>query len=210
MEDYDWIVAITGYRPFRRDRWERRGRGVALYIKKWIECEELSLKNSHKQVERPPDQGEPTDETFFLQLWEASCSQSLVLLGDVSHPDICGKSSTASSRQSRKLLQCIEDNFLTQVIDTCTRGDAILDLMVTNASELISDVKIGGSLGCSDHALVEFTVLRDMGQGKKELHRQWKQGQVTWEEYREAARLCRDGFRNAKAQLELNAKGHKE
>jgi len=35
--------------------------------------------------------------------------------------------------------------------------------MLTNASELIGGVKTGGSLGCSDHALVEFTVLRDMG-----------------------------------------------
>jgi len=34
--------------------------------------------------------------------------------------------------------------------------------MVTNASELISDVKTGGSLGYSDHALVEFILLRDM------------------------------------------------
>ncbi|KFR14245.1 hypothetical protein N306_11783, partial [Opisthocomus hoazin] len=39
---------------------------------------------------------------------------------------------------------------------------------------------------------------------KRELHRQWKQGLASWEEYREAARLCRDGVRKAKAQLELN------
>ncbi|PKU48865.1 hypothetical protein llap_836 [Limosa lapponica baueri] len=32
--------------------------------------------------------------------------------------------------------------------------------MVTNASELIRDVKIEGSLGCSNRALVEFTVLK--------------------------------------------------
>ena len=32
------------------------------------------------------------------------------------------------------------------------------------------------------------------------MHRQWKWGQVLWE----AARLCRDGVRKAKAQLELN------
>ncbi|KAK4827405.1 hypothetical protein QYF61_017810 [Mycteria americana] len=44
-------------------------------------------------------------------------------------------------------------------------------------------------------------------EGKKEMHRQWKQGQVTWEEYRDAARLCRDGVRKAKAQLELNLAG---
>jgi len=50
-----------------------------------------------------------------------------------------------SCRQSRRLLECIKDNFLSQVIDSPARGDAILDLMVTNASELISDVKTGCS-----------------------------------------------------------------
>ncbi|KFQ65375.1 hypothetical protein N334_04245, partial [Pelecanus crispus] len=46
--------------------------------------------------------------------------------------------------------------------------------------------------------------LLDKLKGKKEMHRQWKQGQVSWEEYRDAAWLCRDGVRKAKAQLELN------
>jgi len=36
------------------------------------------------------------------------------------------------------------------------------------------------------------------------MHRQWKQGQVSWEEYKEIAQLCRDGVRKAKKQLELN------
>ncbi|KFZ68978.1 hypothetical protein N338_01487, partial [Podiceps cristatus] len=40
--------------------------------------------------------------------------------------------------------------------------------------------------------------------GKKEMHRQWKLGQVSWEEHRDAARLRRDGVRMAKARLELN------
>jgi len=48
--------------------------------------------------------------------------------------------------------------------------------------------------------------LRPAGQtkGKREPHREWKQGQVSWEEYREAARLCRDEVRKAKARLELS------
>ncbi|KAK4826871.1 hypothetical protein QYF61_011990 [Mycteria americana] len=103
----------------------------------------------------------------------------------------------ASCRQSRRLLECIEDDFLTQVIETPTRGDAILDLMVTNASELISDVNIGGSLGCSNHALVEFTVLRDMGQVRS---------LVRTLNFRKAKfqLLKEDGVRKAKVQLELN------
>jgi len=48
---HDWSGAIRGYRLFKRDRQGRRGRDITLYIKKWIECEEQSLKNSHKQVE---------------------------------------------------------------------------------------------------------------------------------------------------------------
>lgn len=46
------------------------------------------------------------------------------------------KSSTLSCRQSRGLLECIEENFLSPVIDSSTRGDAILGLLVTNTSEL--------------------------------------------------------------------------
>jgi len=32
----------------------------------------------------------------------------------------------------------------------------------------------------------------------------WKEGQGTWEEYRNVVRACRDATRNAKAHLELN------
>jgi len=38
--------------------------------------------------------------------------------------------------------------------------------LVTTTSEQIGDVKIGGSLGCSEHTLVGFTVLRSKGQTK--------------------------------------------
>ncbi|GAB0206529.1 hypothetical protein GRJ2_003118500 [Grus japonensis] len=156
-----------------------------------------------------------------------------------------------------------------KVIDSPTSGEVLLDLLLTNTDEPIGEVKISGSLGCSDHALVEFTILRDMGQVKskikilnfkrvnfqsfkqlvdetlwettlrdkgaeqswrlfkdvflraqefsvpmckksgkegrrpawlskdllvkldckKEMHRQWNQGHVSWEEYRDAARI---------------------
>ncbi|PKU48868.1 rna-directed dna polymerase from mobile element jockey-like [Limosa lapponica baueri] len=65
--------------------------------------------------------------------------------------------------------QPMKNTMLEQVIDRPTREDAILDLLVTNTSELISDIKIGGSLGCSDHSLVDFAVLRDMGKMKSEV-----------------------------------------
>lgn len=57
----------------------------------------------------------------------------------------------------------MRDIFWSQGIDSSpTRGDKILDLTGSNVSELVLNIKIGGSLGCS--ALVESAVLRDMGQ----------------------------------------------
>jgi len=142
-ESHDWSVAINDYKLFRRERRGKKGGGIALYIRKSIQCEELSLKNSHEQIKslwvrirdrgnkghlvvgvhyRPLDQWEPTDEAFFLQLWEASHSEALILLGDFSQPDICWKSSMVSCRQSRRSLECTEENFLSQVIDSPTDG----------------------------------------------------------------------------------------
>jgi len=40
---------------------------------------------------------------------------------------------------------------------------------VMNASERFGDVKTGGSLGCSDGSLVEFTVLREEGRAKSKV-----------------------------------------
>ena len=46
-----------------------------------------------------------------------------------------------SCRQSGRLLECIEDNFLGQVTHSPATGDAVLDQMGTNASELIHDIE---------------------------------------------------------------------
>lgn len=36
------------------------------------------------------------------------------------------------------------------------------------------------------------------------MHSQWKQGEVSWEEYRDIACMCREGVRKAEVWLELN------
>ncbi|PKU41811.1 glycerol kinase [Limosa lapponica baueri] len=112
---------------------------------------------------RPPNQGEPIDKAFLLQLQEASHSQALILLGDFNHPDICWKSSMVS---------------------------------------LIPRCKKSGKEGKRPTWLSQDLTVKL--KGKKEMHKQWKLGQVSWEKYRDAARLCRDGVKKAKAQLELN------
>ncbi|GAB0208502.1 hypothetical protein GRJ2_003315900 [Grus japonensis] len=109
---------------------------------------------------RPPDQGDRADEALYRQIGAASHSQALVLMGDFNHPDICWRGNTAEHKQSRKFLECVDDNFLLRVIEEPTRRGAMLDLVLTNKDGLVGDVKLKGSLGCSDHEMVELKILR--------------------------------------------------
>jgi len=66
---------------------------------------------------------------------------------DLDHPDICWKENTARHAQSRRFLEGIDDNFLTQMVEEPMRRSVLLDLVLTNKEGLGEAVKIGGSLG---------------------------------------------------------------
>ncbi|RMC21521.1 hypothetical protein DUI87_02387 [Hirundo rustica rustica] len=55
---------------------------------------------------------EEVNNLFYKQLENVSGSSALVLVGDFNLPDICWELDTAEKRQSRKFLECKEDNFL--------------------------------------------------------------------------------------------------
>ena len=107
----------------------------------------------------------------MIQLQEASRLHALLLMGDFNHPDTCWKSYTAGCKQSRRFLECIEDKFQREEKERekPNRGETFLDLVLASAEELIKEVKNGGSLGCTDHAPVEFVISRDMGLAKSKV-----------------------------------------
>ncbi|RMC19589.1 hypothetical protein DUI87_03148 [Hirundo rustica rustica] len=188
---HDWNVVMDGYVPFRKDRSVRQGGGVALYVREQLECIKFS-PGADESVEslwvrikgqadmgdtvvgvyyRPPDQEEEVDKAFYGQLEIASWSQAPVLLGVLNHPDICWKNNTVWHTQSRKFLQIIAESFLRQVVEKPMRRGVLLDLVLTNQEGLVEDVKVGGSLGCSDHemakAYLESSLARDIKDNKK-------------------------------------------
>jgi len=86
-ESHDWNTLTEDYRLFRREGQGKRGGRVGLYVRNWIDCEDLYLRNSHDQLEnlwvkikdrsskghlgagvccRPPDQEEAVDEAFLI------------------------------------------------------------------------------------------------------------------------------------------------
>ncbi|PKU41091.1 glycerol kinase [Limosa lapponica baueri] len=65
----------------------------------------------------------------------------------------------AGHKPSRKFLACINDNFLLQVLKESKRH-AMLNLVLINSKGLVRNVKLKGNLGCADHEMVEFKILR--------------------------------------------------
>ncbi|KAM9653655.1 uncharacterized protein ACIBXB_010484 [Morphnus guianensis] len=179
---YDWSVGVEGHRVFRKDRQGRGGGAGALYVKDQLECMELCLGLDEEPTEslwvrikgraragdiivgvcyRSPDQEDGSDEALYRQIGAASPSQALVILrGDFNHPGICWRDNTAGYKQSRRFLESIDDNFLLQVMEDPRRRGAMLDLILTSKEGLVGNVKLKGSLGYSDHEMVEFKILR--------------------------------------------------
>ncbi|GAB0183898.1 hypothetical protein GRJ2_000855100 [Grus japonensis] len=82
--------------------------------------------------------------------------------GDFNLPDACWKYNTAERKQSRRFLECVEDNVLTQLGSEPTRDDAPLDLLFANRGALVGDVMVGGHLGHGDHEMIEFSILGEV------------------------------------------------
>ncbi|GAB0210105.1 hypothetical protein GRJ2_003476300 [Grus japonensis] len=182
-DSHDWSAAMDGYKLFRRDRQGRRGGGVALYVRECFDCIELDdcdkveclwvrMRGKANKADillgvcyRPPNQDEEADEAFYKRLAEVSQSLALVLVGDFNLLDVCWKYNIAERKQSRRFLECAEDNFLTQLVSEPTRGGASLDLLFTNREGLVGDVVVRGCLGLSDHEMTEFSILGEVRRG---------------------------------------------
>lgn len=179
-DSYDWSAAMDSYKLFRREGQGRRGGGVALYVRESLDSLELEVSNSKVEClwikirgkankadilvgvcYRPPNQDDEDDEFFYKQLADVSKSPALVLAGDFNLLDVCWELHMAEKRQSRRFLECIEDNFLLQLVNEPTRDGALLDLLFTNREGLVGDVVVGGHLGHSDQEIIEFSILRD-------------------------------------------------
>ncbi|GAB0204061.1 hypothetical protein GRJ2_002871700 [Grus japonensis] len=77
-----------------------------------------------------------------------------------TYPNICWRDNTTGHKQSRRFLECKDDKFRTPVIEETTRRGGLLYLILKPKEGLMGDVKVKGSLGCSDHEMVEFRTLR--------------------------------------------------
>ena len=54
-------------------------------------------------------------------------------------------------------------------MDRTTKGEVLLEMILTNVEEVVKDTNMEGSLGCNNHTLTEFVSSRNMVQAKSEV-----------------------------------------
>lgn len=116
---------------------ERLGIGVFLYVKEYFVCIELEDRDNKVEClcmsikekagragillgvcSRPPNQDEAVDELCYKWLADVSALPALVLVGDFNLPDIYWKLNTAERMQTGRFLECVQKNFLSQLVRT--------------------------------------------------------------------------------------------
>ena len=61
----------------------------------------------------------------------------------------------SSDKKGRTILDCVESNNLTQLVDFPTHtGGNLLDVTITDKPALVHNIYNGGNIGNSDHAII--------------------------------------------------------
>lgn len=81
-------------------------------------------------------------------------------MGNLNHPETCWRDNTAGHKQFRRFLEGVDANFLLQAVEKPMRRGALLSLVLANNAGHVGNMQISGSLGCSDHEMLEFKICR--------------------------------------------------
>ena len=178
--DYLAEYALPGYDIFCCERTNRSGGGVMFYIKSNLNPRMIPTPNianiniTFTQIEskrkkimlgliyRPPAQSNATDEKLYDIIADICSVNNCVIMGDFNLPVTrWGEPITAHAGQ--KLYQCLIESSLHQHVKEPTRGNNILDIILTTDENLVKDVEIGPEFSTSDHGRVLFTINFDKG-----------------------------------------------
>ncbi|KAK6026212.1 hypothetical protein OSTOST_07868, partial [Ostertagia ostertagi] len=98
------------------------------------------------------------EEKKRLATITSSDESSCLLMGDFNFSDIEWSSNPcAKTALSRSFLNMLLTHNYVQYVDFCTRKKNVLDLVLCNNKDAISDIAIGAPLGSSDHATITFS-----------------------------------------------------
>jgi len=172
----DAELGLNGYAMFRKDRIGRRGGGVILYIKEEIQAYELKLDKEADCEEavwcnivtgkstltvglvyRSPNISKEDNEKIHTAIKEVS-KRDCIIMGDFNHGHIQWKTLQSTGHEDHNFLLLTQDSFLSQHVLEPTRGENVLDIVLSSQQEFVDNVRTREPLGCSDHNQVLFTI----------------------------------------------------
>ena len=166
----DKEIEIDGYSILRRDRLVSRGGGLLLYIKDNIRHEQLS---THSDIEsiwcklysgktemrlglyyRPPNSDGSYLEKMCCEI-KSLCKNHTLVMGDFNMPGINWETFSSPPEFTSFRDLCL-DHYFFQHVKEPTRHSNILDLVLSNDENLISNIETQAPLSNSDHQTIMF------------------------------------------------------
>ena len=169
------VLRVDGYeivnRQDRNDTERGRGGGIIIYAKKDIDimmedtntnfnqCATVKIKSRGEDVRlhviyRSPNSARSNDED--LCEWVRGMRGQNVLIGDFNFPDIDWSMGTAGAKW-RDFHEVTMEKFMEQLINEAThRSGNILDLILCDQENMVTEVVTDGRIGKSDHDIVSF------------------------------------------------------
>ena len=173
-KDFIGEYQIPGYKLFKKDRLNKKGGVVMLYIRNHlnptdcrIETEfeviganinSLGKKMSVLITYRPPHQSQELDEELYRQLGQQVNNKLSIVMGDFNAAVNWDTMNSTSYTEGSRLLEFVNNEFLHQWVHKPTRGENILDIVLTTEDDLISNLTVGENIGKSDHQIVRFQI----------------------------------------------------
>ena len=174
---HDSHIAPPGYTVFRKDR-NRHGGGVLLLIRDSLnaslrpdldgQCEVLwvSIPTKFSSILLGVFYRCPLAPPSVLEALRSTvCSavthnQPVILCGDFNLPHIDWSITSPLIRSPAATMLCdiVSDCFLAQLVSANTRQDSILDLVLTNIPDRISQVTVCDNIPGTDHDAVKFVI----------------------------------------------------
>ena len=169
---------VVGYDMFNFQRKSRMGGGILLYVRKGIKCNKIDSIKDNEDIEslwldlvlkqgkklrvgvfyRPPNSSVALDKAICDEITKGvSNSGRSLVMGDFNLSG-WGKGVGSVPAAHQNFVNCFEENFLHQLLTEPTRGDEILDFILTSDSDLVGTLRVGEALGNSDHNVIRFTL----------------------------------------------------
>ena len=134
--DFEGEFEVPGYKIFKKDRLGKEGGGVLLYAREYLDPVECKIETENEivgivlnklqkklhiyLVYRPPHQSAESDENLYSNLSRITKNKFCIVTGDFNC--LVNWQTQTAERESRRLLDFANDEYLTQWENKPTKG----------------------------------------------------------------------------------------